>query len=146
MKHWSLIVLAAGLFVSCSGNAPAIDGAKKAKVLSSISQPNLETCPLIIGDYVAFKGSDFGVAADWASGANKVIFTANAPALAVELTQAADPATLLVKVPAGASSGPVVLNVGGVKSDPVEVIVNRFGATKARPQTAVPDCVYPPKP
>jgi hypothetical protein len=146
MKHWSLMALAAGLLVSCSGNAPVTGGVKKAKVLSSISQPNLQTCPLIIGDYVAFKGSDFGLATDWTSGANKVIFTTNVPAVMVELTQASDPATLLVKVPAGAISGPVVLEVGGVKSDPVEVIINSFGATRAQPQTAVPDCVYPPKP
>jgi hypothetical protein len=141
MKHWILATIAVSTLSTlsaCTNNSVTVGG--KAKVLSSISQPNLETCPIFRGDYVAFKGNNFGVAADWVAGTNKVIFAENVIATDAELTQAGDPATLLVKVPNAAVSGPVVLEVGGVKSDPITVSIADMTA-----QSAVGECVYPSK-
>jgi hypothetical protein len=138
MKHWIVALVAVGALSACTNNSVTVGG--KAKVLSSISQPNLETCPIFRSDYVAFKGNNFGVAADWVAGTNKVIFTENVIATDVELTQAGDPATLLVKVPNAAVSGPVVLEVGGIRSDPITVSIADMTA-----QSAVGECVYPSK-
>jgi hypothetical protein len=143
MKHWIIVAIAAGALSACTNTAVNVGG--KAKVLSSISQPNLETCPIIRGDYVAFKGSNFGMAADWVAGNNKVIFSDNVLAAETELTQAGDPATLLVKVPSAAISGPIVLEVGGVKSDPINVTIADVKTQRLTAQSAVGECVYPSK-
>ncbi len=125
------------LFVACPQSNVGIS---KARVLSSISNPNLETCPIIRTQYIAIKGENFGVAADWANGTNKVIFFDNVvvPSADVELTQAGNPATLFVKVPSAAQSGPLVVEVAGVTSAPINVIITDFV-----PSNAVGECIYP---
>jgi hypothetical protein len=140
MKWMSVVALAA-LLSACPQTDPIAGG--KAKVLSSVSEPNLATCPVIRGEFIAIKGENFGVAADWQTGVNKVIFFDNVtvPTKDAELTQTGNPATLLVKVPTAAQSGPLVLEVGGVRSEAVSVIV-----ADVRTNQAVGDCVYPTAP
>ena len=125
---------------SPQGNSPA---GGQARVLSSVSEPNLSTCPVIRSDYIIIKGENFGVAADWISGTNKVIFFDNVtvPAADAELTQADNPATLLVKVPMSAQSGALVVEVGGVKSEPINVTI-----ADVRSAQAIGECVYPKPP
>lgn len=138
---WMYAIGLAVLLSGCpQGNSPA---GGQARVLSSVSEPNLSTCPVIRSDYIIIKGENFGVGADWVSGANKVIFFNNVtvPAADAELTKANNPATLLVKVPKSAQSGPLVLEVGGVRSAPIEVTV-----ADVRTAQVIGDCVYPTAP
>ena len=136
------LIYALGLATVLSGcpqsNPPA---GGQARVLSSVSQPNLSTCPVIRGDYIIIKGENLGVAVDWQSGANKVIFFDNVIASDVELTQPANKGTLVLKVPSAAQNGPLVVEVGGVRSAPIEVKV-----TDIRPTQAISKCVYPSAP
>lgn len=138
---WIYALGLAALLGACSqGNSPA---GGQARVLSSVSEPNLSTCPVIRRDYIIIKGENFGVSADWVSGANKVIFFDNVtvPAADAELTQANNPATLLVKVPQLAQSGALVVEVGGVRSAPIDVSV-----ADVRSAQAIGECVYPKAP
>jgi hypothetical protein len=138
MKRFMVLVFGlAALLVACPQQASV---GEKALVLASVSQPDLSTCPVIRMQYIALKGSNFGIAADWVSGSNKVIFFDNVvvPSANVELTQAANPATLLVKVPSAAQSGALVVEVAGVKSDPINVIVTDLTLTNA-----IGVCTYP---
>lgn len=136
---WIYALGLAALLSGCPQSNPPAGG--QARVLSSVSQPNLSTCPVIRGDYIIIKGENLGVAADWQSGANKVIFFNNVIASNVELTQATNPGTLVLKVPSAAQNGPLVVEVGGVRSAPIEVKV-----TDIRPTQAIGECVYPPAP
>ena len=136
---WIYALGLAALLSGCPQSNPPAGG--QARVLSSVSQPNLSTCPVIRGDYIIIKGENLGVAADWQSGANKVIFFNNVIASNVELTQANNPGTLVLKVPSAAQNGPLVVEVGGVRSAPIEVKV-----TDIRPTQAIGECVYPPAP
>ena len=136
---WIYALGLAAVLSGCPQSNPPAGG--QARVLSSVSQPNLSTCPVIRGDYIIIKGENLGVAADWQSGANKVIFFDNVTASNVELTQAANPGTLVLKVPSAAQNGPLVVEVGGVRSAPIEVKV-----TDIRPTQAIGECVYPPAP
>ena len=141
MKQFVVLGLAmAALLVACPGQS--VSGGR-AKVLSSVSQPDLNTCPVIRGQYIAIKGENFGTAADWTSGQNKLIFNSEVSVSSpdVELTQAGSPATLLVKVPAAAVTGPLVVEVAGVRSDPINVTVNDF-----TPNSPVGECRYPASP
>ena len=138
---WMLAVGLVTLLSSCPQNLQM--GGGQARVLSNVSQPNLSTCTLIRSYYIAIKGENFGVAADWESGANKVIFFDKVvvPVSEATLTQGSNPATLIVKVPTAAQSGPLVLEVAGVKSAPVEVTVADIGASNA-----VGTCEFPAPP
>jgi hypothetical protein len=141
---WTFVVCGlalTALLSSCPQNNQMAGG--QARVLSSVSEPNLTTCPVISNDYILLKGENLGVAADWKSGANKVIFFDNVtvPASDVELTQEGNPGTLILKVPATAQTGPLVVEVGGIRSAPIEVKV-----TDVRTMQAVGECVYPPAP
>ena len=136
---WIYALGLAALLSGCPQSNPTAGG--QARVLSSVSQPNLSTCPVIRGDYIIIKGENLGVAADWQSGANKVIIFDNVIASNVELTQAANLGTLVLKVPSAAQNGPLVVEVGGVRSAPIEVKV-----TDIRPTQAIGECVYPPAP
>lgn len=139
MKWIYALGLAAVLSGCPQSNSPA---GGQARVLSSVSEPNLEAkCPVIRGDYIILKGENLGVAADWLSGANKVIFFDNVTASNVELTQVDNPGTLVLKVPSAAQTGPLVVEVGGVRSAPIDVIV-----AEVRPTQAVGECVYPKAP
>ena len=138
---WIYALGLAALLSGCpQGNSSA---GGRARVLSSASEPNLTTCPVIRSDYIIIKGENFGVAADWISGTNKVIFFDNVtvPAADAELTQADNPATLLVKVPMSAQSGALVVEVGGVKSEPINVTI-----ADVRSAQAIGECVYPKPP
>lgn len=137
--NWMYAVGLAALLSGCpQSNIPA---GGQARVLSSVSEPNLSTCPVIRGDYIIIKGENLGIAADWKSGANKVIFFDNVAASDVELTQAVNPGTLVLKVPSAAQNGPLAVEVGGVRSSPIEVKV-----TDIRPTQAIGECVYPAAP
>ena len=136
---WIYALGLAAVLSGCPQSNPTAGG--QARVLSSVSEPNLSTCPVIRGDYIIIKGENLGVAADWQSGANKVIFFDNVIASNVELTQAANPGTLVLKVPSAAQNGPLVVEVGGVRSAPIEVKV-----TDIRPTQAIGECVYPSAP
>ena len=136
---WIYALGLAAVLSGCPQSNPTAGG--QARVLSSASEPNLSTCPVIRDDYIIIKGENLGVAADWQSGANKVIFFDNVIASNVELTQAANPGTLVLKVPSAAQNGPLVVEVGGVRSAPIEVKV-----TDIRPTQAIGECVYPPAP
>lgn len=136
---WMYALGLAALLSGCPQSNPAAGG--QARVLSTVSEPNLSICPVIRGDYIILKGENLGVAADWQSGANKVIFFDNVVATNVELTQAVNPGTLVLKVPIAAKDGPLVVEVGGVKSAPIDVKV-----TDIRPTQAIGECVYPPAP
>ena len=137
---WIYALGLAAVLSGCPQSNPTAGG--QTRVLSSVSQPNLSTCPVIRDDYIIIKGENLGVAADWQSGANKVIFFDNVIASNVELTQMADPGTLVLKVPSAAQNGPLVVEVGGVRSAPIEVKV-----TDIRPTQAIDElCVYPSAP
>ena len=136
---WIYALGLAAVLSGCPQSNPTAGG--QARVLSSASEPNLSTCPVIRDDYIIIKGENLGVAADWQSGANKVIFFNNVIASNVELTQAANPGTLVLKVPSAAQNGPLVVEVGGVRSAPIEVKV-----TDIRPTQAISKCVYPSAP
>ncbi len=137
---WMYALGLAAVLSGCPQSNPAAGA--QARVLSSISQPNLAaSCPVIRGDYIVLKGENLGVAADWQNGANKVIFFDNVVADNVELTQAANPGTLVLKVPIAAKDGPLVVEVGGVRSAPIEIKVAEVRLTQV-----IGECVYPPAP
>ena len=136
---WIYALGLAALLSGCPQSNPVAGG--QARVLSTGSTPDLSTCPVIRDDYIIIKGENLGLAADWKSGANKVIFFDNAIASNVELTQADNPGTLVLKVPKAAKDGPLVVEVGGVRSAAIEVKV-----TDVRPTQAIGECVYPKAP
>ncbi len=137
---WMYALGLAAMLSGCPQSNPAAGG--QARVLSNVSEPNLAAnCPVIRDNYIALKGENLGVAADWKSGANKVIFFDNVVATDVELTQAVNPGTLVLIVPIAAKDGPLVVEVGGVRSAAIEVKV-----TDVRPTQAIGECVYPPAP
>jgi hypothetical protein len=129
------------MLVACPGSTPTPGG---KPVLQSTQPNNLVECPVRAGDWMGLKGENFGTVDDWKAGKNKVIFADKVPATTVELTQVSGPATLILRVPDGAKSGNMVVEVGGVASDPYAVAIQP--ATQVRSQIAVPVCDRPTPP
>lgn len=107
-------------------------------------EPEQPSCPVGIGQWMAFTGRNFGQAEDWQKGANQLIFFDQVAATQVTLVREDDPATLFVTVPEGAQSGPVIVRVQGRDSSAFHVTIADPEAI--RPQLAVPVCteVTPP--
>lgn len=138
------ITVAIGLFLSsCS---PESSPGTLPDIQPSILQvePEQPSCPVRVGQWMAFSGRNFGRAADWENGTNQVIFFDQVIATQVELTREDNPATLFLTVPEGAQTGPVIIRVEGRESSAFHVTVAPQQALQ--PQLAVPVCteVTPP--
>lgn len=138
------ITVAIGLFLSsCSpesstGTLPDI----QPRILQI--EPEQPSCPVRVGQWMAFTGRNFGRTEDWENGTNQVIFFDQVIATQVELTSEDNPATLFLKVPEGAQTGPVIVRVEGRESSAFRVTVEAL--PEVDPQLAVPTCnqVTPP--
>ncbi|WP_022797471.1 hypothetical protein [Thermus islandicus] len=111
--------------------------------LQSVQPDVVAGCPVRAGDWMALKGNRFGSQADWDQGKSYALFPPE-PGLraeAPEITQAANPATLMFRVPKGAESGILHLHVEGVGDAEIPVTVQGIA-----PQMAVPGCEIPSPP
>jgi hypothetical protein len=107
-------------------------------------EPEQPDCPVSAGQWMAFRGRNFGRAEDWKDGTNQVIFFDQVIATQVELTREDNPATLFLRVPEGAQTGPVIVRVEGRESSAFQVTV--VSRQDVHSQLAVPTCneVTPP--
>uniref|UniRef100_A0A7C2C0E2 Cell surface protein n=1 Tax=Thermus islandicus TaxID=540988 RepID=A0A7C2C0E2_9DEIN len=111
--------------------------------LQSVQPDVVAGCPVRAGDWMTLKGNRFGSQADWDQGRSYALFPPE-PGLraeAPEITQAANPATLMFRVPKGAVSGTLRLHVEGVGDAEIPVTVQGTA-----PQMAVPECEIPVPP
>lgn len=143
---WILLgIFTAAVLAACSQTRQFQTTGSMRILATQPGDPN--GCPLAQGQWFLITGEDFGSAAQWASKVNTVTFTpGHVPAERVELTQA-DPATLMIQVPKGASSGPMVISVDGVGTATFQVSIATAGGQGLSPTMAIPSCAdYPAAP
>ena len=125
-------VLAAGLVLvlaACAGTG-SLPGVTTVGAITIVGlEPNVLQCSVAIGDYISVQGTNFGTREQWEAGLFSVTFPPDPPGVAATDVQLADlqgvdtPQTLYVRVPTGAQSGTIVIDVGdnGLAQVPIQI-------------------------